>query len=187
MKKISTGFLLVWLFLSCTADKTFVIEGTLPHSKYNGELVFLLPFAEKGSERVDSVLVENKTFRFEGKADSAEVWILRMRHLLRMDIQEHLIMIEPGNIWVQLDSVSSSGGTPQNDKLQEWKEARLKSHKITHLLWTMSRQASHDSIKQQIRSRWEQENTAFKEFSRRFAQENKGTEVARFVLEITDP
>ncbi len=48
--------------------------------------------------------------------------VLRLRHLLRIYIQELLVVTEPGTIHVKADSVGSVTGTPQNDALQKWKE-----------------------------------------------------------------
>ncbi|MDD3550015.1 MAG: DUF4369 domain-containing protein, partial [Bacteroidales bacterium] len=107
--------LLTLLFYSCADHRTYEIKGTLPHEKYDGEYVFLLPPDGVMPRIIDSVRIENKSFVFTGKADSAQVKIIRLRPQLRLEIQELLVVQEPGEkIWVKLDSLSSSGGTRQN-------------------------------------------------------------------------
>ena len=98
-----------------------MINGTFEDEKYDGEYVFLVPLDGVMPRVIDSVQVKEKSFVFTGKADSAQVKIIRMRHLLRLDIQELLVVVEPGDIWVRLDTVSAAGGTPQNEKLQDRK------------------------------------------------------------------
>jgi hypothetical protein len=53
--------------------------------------------------------------------------IIRTRPILRLTLQELLIVTEPGITKVVLNSVSSAHGTPQNDALQLWKEEKEKN------------------------------------------------------------
>jgi hypothetical protein len=125
------------MILSCSENKNYVIEGTFENEKYDGEYVFLLPLDGVMPRIIDSVQVKDRSFVFTGKADSAQMKIIRMRHLLRLDIQELLVVVEPGNIWVRLDTVSAAGGTPQNEKLQAWKEVKMQSDETMNLLKRM--------------------------------------------------
>ena len=40
----------------------------------------------------------------------------------RQGFQPLLVVVEPGDIHVEIDSISSAHGTPQNDSLQMWKQ-----------------------------------------------------------------
>ena len=108
------------LWASCeNSRQNYVIEGTLPSVKYDGEWIYLVPM-ENAPGRVDSVKITNASFSFSGQGE--EMRVLRLRHLLRIYIQELLVVTEPGTIHVKADSVGSVTGTPQNDALQKWKE-----------------------------------------------------------------
>ncbi len=109
----------------------FAIEGTLPSVKYDGEWIYLVPM-ENAPGRVDSVKISNAAFSFSGEGE--EVRVLRMRPLLRFDIQELLVVTEPGTIRVTADKIGAVTGTPQNDALQRWKEAREKDRNIYGLI-----------------------------------------------------
>lgn len=112
------------LWASCgNSGQNYVIEGTLPSVKYDGEWIYLVPM-ENAPGRVDSVKITNASFSFSGQGE--EMRVLRLRHLLRIYIQELLVVTEPGTIHVKADSVGSVTGTPQNDALQKWKEGREK-------------------------------------------------------------
>ena len=110
------------LWASCeNSRQNYVIEGTLPSVKYDGEWIYLVPM-ENAPGRVDSVKITNASFSFSGQGE--EMRVLRLRHLLRIYIQELLVVTEPGTIHVKADSVGSVTGTPQNDALQKWKEGK---------------------------------------------------------------
>ncbi len=174
--------LLAFLLGSCADQRIYEIKGTLPDEKYDGEYVFLLPLDGVMPRIIDSVQVENKTFVFTGKADSAQVKIIRLRPQLRLEIQELLVVQEPGEkIWVRLDSLSSSGGTLQNERLQAWKDAKMKADQTMYILRQMHTSNVDDSIGSVILEQWEKVQKEFSEYNRRFIEENAGTAVGRFV------
>ncbi|MEL5892431.1 DUF4369 domain-containing protein [Bacteroides sp. GD17] len=112
------------LLASCgNSGQHFVIEGTLPSAKYDGEWIYLVPM-ENAPGRVDSVKISNAAFSFSGQGE--EMRVLRLRPILRLRIQELLVVTEPGTIHAKADSIGSVTGTPQNDALQVWKEGREK-------------------------------------------------------------
>jgi hypothetical protein len=107
--------------------------------KYDGEWIYLVPM-ENAPGRVDSVKITNASFSFSGQGE--EMRVLRLRHLLRIYIQELLVVTEPGTIHVKADSVGSVTGTPQNDALQKWKEGREKKQEAYHFIRTGLRNAT---------------------------------------------
>ena len=103
--------------------QSYIIQGTLPSMKYDGEWIYLVPM-ENVPGQVDSVKIANASFSFKGKGE--EMRVLRLRHILRLRIQELLVVTEPGTIHIKADSIGSVTGTPQNEALQSWKEDREK-------------------------------------------------------------
>lgn len=178
--------ILAFLLVSCADQRTYEIRGTLPHEKYDGEYVFLLPLDGVMPRIIDSVQVENKIFFFTGKADSTQVKIIRLRPQLRLEIQELLVVQEPGEkIWVRLDSLSSSGGTRQNENLQAWKETKMKADQTMYILQKMHAANMDDSTETVIMDQWNKVQKEFSEYNRRFIEENKGTAVGRFVKQMS--
>ena len=47
---------------------------------------------------------------------------IRIDYHYRQNTENLLVITEPGTVNVVIDTVSSGGGTPQNDSLQVWKE-----------------------------------------------------------------
>lgn len=112
----------VCLLTGCKGhSRDYKIVGTLPSGQFDGEWIYLVPM-ENPRGRVDSVKIADASFSFAGSGE--EVRVLRLRPVLRLKIQELLVVTEPGRIIVKADSIGSVTGTPQNDALQEWKEMR---------------------------------------------------------------
>lgn len=118
-------FFLLLLFVACKVDNSFTIEGSTPNSSFNGEYVYMIPIEKYSFERVDSAIISNSSFVFSGKADSAEIFILRtQKPLSRFEMQDILVVTQPGNINVKFEECSSACGTSLNDSLQKWKEGK---------------------------------------------------------------
>ena len=97
------------------------IHGVVPDEKFEGKRIFLVPFyGEKNANTVDSV--EIKDGKFEISLDSVLVYkVMPEDGNLYAALQPIIIVGEPGNVWVSLGIDSHSGGTAQNDTLEQWK------------------------------------------------------------------
>ena len=126
LKKTLYLLLILACLTGCKADHNkFTMEGTVPSTKYDGEWIYLVPAEGANSSNVDSTKIKNASFTFKG--DIERIAIIRTRPILRLSLQELLVVTESGNIKVVLNSPSSVHGTPQNDALQLWKEEKEKN------------------------------------------------------------
>lgn len=139
---------LMTVFYSCRQNNVCRIEGVVKGEQYEGKRIFLVPlYGPKTAEYVDSMEVTNGQFHFE--PDSMQMYQILMDYHYRFALQPLLIVGEPGNIKVIIDSVSHATGTPQNDSLEKWKEQT----EIHNLQWGMMRksiaelQAKGDTMK----------------------------------------
>lgn len=125
MKIYPLLFCFTALLLTCCgkSKQEYLIKGTLPSPQYDGEWIYLVPMKDAPG-RVDSIKIADASFNFKGEGE--EMKVLRLRPILRLRIQELLIVTEPGDINITADSIGSVSGTPQNDALQSWKEEREK-------------------------------------------------------------
>lgn len=151
--------LLAVCILSCCAQKpTYVINGTVPDGMYDQEWVYLVPAQGPHPRQVDSVRVQDRHFTFTGTVE--QVAYITTRPIIRLKLQELLLVTEPGQISVTLDSLSRCTGTPQNDSLQVWKELQdqfsqefrdvlLQGGKITHDMVQEETNASYNFLKRQ--------------------------------------
>lgn len=111
----------------CTkSNEQYIVKGSTTQSRLNGEKVFLVPYgnpAYEDSIGVDSTVIKDGKFEFRGHKGEflARVTVDRK---VRYGTQDLLIVTEPGEITVVIDSVSSAKGTPQNEALQTWKNLK---------------------------------------------------------------
>lgn len=109
----------------CTGNHKdeYIIKGSTSQARLEGERVFLVPYGTKAYEDsigVDSVVIKNGKFEFRGHKGEF-LGRITVDKRVRYGTQDLLIVTEPGEITVVIDSVSSGKGTPQNDALQVWK------------------------------------------------------------------
>lgn len=110
----------------------YVIKGSTSQSRLDGERVFLVPYGTKAYEDsigVDSVVIKNGKFEFRGHKGEFLARVT-MDKRVRYGTQDLLIITEPGEITVVIDSFSSGKGTPQNDLLQAWKVLKHDHDKV---------------------------------------------------------
>lgn len=105
------------IFAACN-DSTCHISGTVP-DKYEGKKIFLVPLTDSRAEVVDSVVITNGKFEFV--RDTVMMAKILIDYHYRMGVEPLLVVVEPGQVNVTIDAVSSASGTPQNDSLQQWK------------------------------------------------------------------
>ena len=117
----------------CTGSKDeYVIKGSTSQARLDGERVFLVPYGTKAYEDsigVDSVVIKNGKFEFRGHKGEFLARVT-MDKRVRYGTQDLLIVTEPGEITVVIDSISSGKGTPQNDLLQAWKVLKQDHDKV---------------------------------------------------------
>lgn len=121
MKLLKYLFLLLIAGSCCRETPQTHIEGFID-DKYDGEWLYLVPLHNPTAQTVDSVKISNGRFSFHKPADSINLHILRLRPILRLKVEELLVVLEPGSFSVRLDSVSRAVGTDLNDRLQQWKD-----------------------------------------------------------------
>lgn len=159
MKKIFITVAMAMMLMSC-ADHShdFSIYGTVTDPELEGACIFLVPYLEKviepTKENLDSTFISGGKFEFHGNVERlSDIRIERRR---RINVQNLLVLTEPGTINVTIGRVSSSAGTPMNDSLQLWKELtkqyRLEMYEATDQAVKDSLTLSYDNRSRQIAS-----------------------------------
>ena len=124
MKKILLcvmAMAVVTMFYSCKQNSNVCrIQGVVNGEQFEGKRIFLVPFTgPKTAETVDSMEIKDGKFHFE--TDSMQMYKILIDLRFRVGIQPLLVIGEPGEVKVVIDSVSHAVGTPQNDSLEKWK------------------------------------------------------------------
>ena len=136
MKKMLTCLMAVavmGLFFGCqkTNDGKCTIHGVVNGEQYEGKRVFLVPLKGPATaETVDSMEIKDGKFQFS--PDSMQMYKILLDYHYRLGLETLLLVGEPGDIQVVLDSVSHASGTPQNDSLEQWKTlTEMHNHRMS--------------------------------------------------------
>lgn len=110
------------------------VYGSVSDSSMEGRRIVIEPL-DKSATTVKSDTVEIKDGKFEISLDSVLVYkVMPEDGNLYAALQPIIIVGEPGNVWVRLGVDSHSGGTAQNDTLEQWKIlTEAHSHAYTQL------------------------------------------------------
>ena len=125
MKRIIVFLCSLVIFALCSKKETIKIEGSLPDSTFNGSKIYLVALDGPISRNVDSTIITDRKFYFEKEADSMCVKILRVQARLQFSIQDLVVVLEPGDLKVNMSANSHGEGTRLNNILQSWKDKKL--------------------------------------------------------------
>lgn len=177
MKKILLCFAAVAAvcMLGCqhpTTDGKCHIRGTVNGPEYEGKRIFLVPLTGPATaETVDSV--EIKDGKFEFSPDSMQLYKVLVDFRYRFATQPLLVVAEPGDINVVIDSVSHATGTPQNDSLEKWKMATERYNRERFTLLKANKTKEADSV-----------HLAYKNLTRQMAQNLKEGTLHDFLIAL---
>ena len=126
----SSNCKIIWLFaammmiMACQPQQrtgSCRVYGSVSDSTMEGQRIVIEPLdMSKTSVKSDTVLV--KDGKFETSLDSVMIYkVMPAEGTLYSVLQPVIIVAEPGNVWVKLGVDSHSGGTAQNDTLEQWK------------------------------------------------------------------
>lgn len=152
MKQILYLFVLaaVVMFAACSktgeqATGVCRIHGVTTNPNLEGKKIFLVPLTgPQTAATVDSVVITNGKFEFH--TDTSMMAKVLIDYHFRFGIQPLLVVVEPGDIQMTIDTVSHASGTPQNDSLQRWKQVTEEHNRQMFALRKANQEAEADSI-----------------------------------------
>ena len=177
------------LMTACTATDSQQgecrIHGTLSSDKWDGQYIFLVPTYRADSVGVDSAKIAGRKFEFV--TTKRNVSDLRLSWRTRFGTQNLLVVTEPGDVYVTIDSISHGYGTPQNDSLQAWKTRTENFKRKARALSAASRNfyaaqdsVSGDAIKEQLIAA----RNEYRKATLRMAKQMEGTPLSEFMYRI---
>lgn len=113
IKSLLTLFAGVLILFSCEnkPKNSYILEGVVIDSTFNGKTLYI---AEKGCPPLDSAVVAEGKFRFEGTIDTATI------AQLGIGLLQKSFVLESGHIKLDLKGDGAAAtGTPLNEKLKE--------------------------------------------------------------------
>lgn len=180
---VKAFYILLFFLVGCQSKDRFSIQGHLPDKTYDGEFMYLVPLENAVKEKVDSAVIQDGKFRMEGVSKSAEIYILRAKPILRLELQEMVVVKEPGELNVLIGNNSLVTGTALNDSLQRWKEKKLMADNINEGLRQKFKMAN-PTQQTQIKHTADSLNHRMVDFHYNFVRNNKDNVVGKFVYQI---
>lgn len=175
--------LIAMMVVSCQKSSECRIQGTVVGEQYEGKRIFLVPFTGPATaETVDSI--EIKDGKFEFTPDSMQMYKILLDYHYRFGTQPLIVIAEPGEIKVTIDTVSSAVGTPQNDSLQAWKEMTERhgrEYRALNRLIAAKKQHNDTAEAAQIKEQVQKMHLAYKNRSRAMAANMEGTILGDFL------
>jgi hypothetical protein len=175
--------ILLFFLFACSSGNNFFVEGQLPGKSYDGETIYLVPIENPTKEKIDSTVIKDGAFRFTGCVTVPEIYVIRAKPVLRYNLEELLLVKEPGKLTVTIDKNSSVRGTQLNDSLQYWKERKMRFDFVNGELVKQFRGADEAS-KPEIQQRADSLHVDATNFHFNFVLNNKDNIVGQFVQKI---
>ncbi|MBQ2209644.1 MAG: DUF4369 domain-containing protein [Prevotella sp.] len=182
------GIMLATMVLAGCQSKDGVcrIKGTVSMEQFDGKQIFLVPlYGPQTAEYVDSVVIKDGKFEFT--TDTVMMAKILMDYHFRFGVQTLLVVTEPGELQVSIDSVSSAHGTPQNDSLQAWKEVTERHNRDYGMANLAARKLKESGDTVQAAKLAGQANAihlAYKNLTRKKAESMKGTVLGDFLGQL---
>lgn len=170
--------------LSCSNyQPKYTIKGTLESKNYDGEWIYLTPAENASRTNIDSVKIKDGRFTFTG--DTERVSILRLKPILRLKVQELLVVTEKGIINVKLGKNSSASGTKQNELLQQWKDNTIKSIATTQAYNELKEKGTSPKEIKNIEEERDSITKYTKKLTTDIIHKNRGTTLSKFLSNVT--
>lgn len=129
MKKVLFFLVATTIFVACTQNKKYTIEGTVAHSELEGTSVYLQEMTDSAMINVDTAQIANGKFQFKGEAETSVLRFIAFEKIKgkEKEIPSRVpLLLEPGTIVVKHDSLLDVSGTPVNDEYNNFKTQQLK-------------------------------------------------------------
>lgn len=145
MKKLILFAIVALSVISCSKNSGGLcnIHGTVSNPELEGKCIYLIAFDKsiRDSVGIDSAFI--KDGKFEIQTPKNMIGILRMDYRYRYGTEELLVVEEPGDVFVHIDTISYGKGTKNNDIIQEWKDLTTKMHTARTPMLKKSYEARH--------------------------------------------
>lgn len=186
MNKFLSLLLMILLMTGCEFSVNYRIEGKAPFG-IEGDWVYLQRVNESLEfENIDSCKVDDGTFFFQGILPLPEMGQVSFRpfHTGQRPIP---LVLENGNIYVEIDRISKVKGSKLNDSLDH---ALLKTTKMTEELRTIARQRTKlrniqkltPEINQKLNNTIDSIRKEYRVFNKQFINNNLDNVVGAYVF-----
>lgn len=173
------------LATSCAEKEAFTITGKLPSGEYDGQQVYLqtIDSVWKSNVSIDTANVVDGQFVFKGLAkEGATIHFLVLENAPQKMKRPVLVIVEPGDIEVTLDSISTVKGTPMNNDYQAY---QAKYQSIGTEMTALREKAKVDTtvvLQKELEKQLEEKRDKIVDATYDFVKDNIGSQVGAFLF-----
>ncbi|MDO5663628.1 MAG: redoxin domain-containing protein [Bacteroidia bacterium] len=130
MKKFSILLITAIVLISCQSNKNYKITGTVTDSAYEGKNVYVQEMTANEMVAVDTAVITNGAFTFEGLADSTVLRFIALDETVNPQKPSRVLtVLEPGNIDIKFDSTITVTGSKLNNDYNTFRKEEEKISK----------------------------------------------------------
>src|SRR5690554_2088697 len=188
MRKTAFLFILGALLLSCQQNTQYSIEGVVADKSYEGTNVYMQQMTDDAMVTTDTAVILNGEFSFSGLADTAVLRFIALDETIQPDLPTRMpVLIEPGTIRINFDSVITVTGTKGNDaytqlvKQQRDLNASLRS-KVQEFNNARQDGTLTESMEAEVRAEYERIHGQLVELNFDYAKSNMSNELGRHMF-----
>lgn len=188
MKKIASLFILGALLLSCQTNTRYTIEGVVADKAFEGTNVYMQQMTDDAMITTDTTVIHNGEFSFSGLADTAVLRFIALDESILPELPTRMpVLIEPGKITMNFDSVVTVTGTRGNDAytglMQQQRELNTSLRSMVEE-YNSARQAGTltEEMGEEVRSEYERVHGQLVELNFDYAKSNMTNELGRHMF-----
>lgn len=187
MKKIILFFAaIVLLATSCAEKEGFTIKGKFPNTEYDGKQVYLQApdSVWKGMVTIDTATVFQGNFEFKGLAkEGATVHFVTLSEPTNTIKRPIFIVVEPGTIELNMDSIPTAKGTKSNDAYQAFsKKVNDISGEMKELYQQAMKDTANVELQAQLEKQYEEKNDQITNETFDFLKSNVNTQWGAYLF-----
>ena len=185
---IYLSILLGALLLSCQTNTRYTIHGTVADKAYEGTNVYMQQMTDDAMVTTDTAHVINGTFSFSGVADTAVLRFIALDESIgALEDTRVPVLVEPGRITIEFDSVATVRGTRGNNAYADLRERQREINATLREVvgrYNNARQADTltDAMEAEVRGEYDRIHDQLVELNFDYAKKNMRNELGRHLF-----
>ena len=176
------------VLMSCQNNKEYKVRGEVANEAFEGTNVYLQKMTDDAMIITDTSVVRNGEFSFSGNADVAELRFVTLDETVNAEHDIRVpVLIEPGKINVNFDTVVTVGGTEVNNaynNMRQEQQALVKQIRevVERFNVAQSEGTLTESLEAEVNQQYDNINKQLIELNYNFAKNNIKNELGQYLF-----
>lgn len=187
MKRLIYLFIVAVVLLSCQ-NNSYIINGSVAESGYEGTNVYLQQIAENEMITIDSTVVNGGKFSFSGVTDAEALRFIMLDEKVNPKGENKTpILVAPGKLEVAFDSVITLKGSKVNEAYSSLKGQQAEHRKNLKALFNQHNKETEDGTltearDEELRNAYGEISAKLSELTYNFTKENIGNKLGEHIF-----